>query len=109
MILKVPVRILTLNNVRRRGISYEVSWAAERIPPMSVYLLLLDQPAKKTPIGAIPNIAIMYNIDNSGFVAYIPLDRGIRPKISNVVETIRNGATSKINLSARLLLEFLLI
>ena len=35
-------------------------------------MLLLDQPAKNTPIGAIPKIAIIYKIDNSGFVAVVP-------------------------------------
>ena len=58
IMLKVPVKIATDNNVRRSGISYAVNCAAERIPPINVYLLLEDQPAKNTPIGAIPKIAI---------------------------------------------------
>jgi hypothetical protein len=56
--LNVPERMATDKSVSKRGISYAVSCAAERIPPINVYLLLDDHPAKKTPIGAIPKIAI---------------------------------------------------
>ena len=101
MMLNVPLSIATDNSVSRSGISYAVSCAADLIPPINVYLLLDDQPAKKTPIGAIPKMAIAYKIDKSGFVAYIPLDNGIIPRINSVDETIKNGDTSKINLSAR--------
>ena len=46
-----------------------MSWAAERIPPINVYLLFDAQPAKNTPRGAIPNIAIMKSSESSGLAA----------------------------------------
>ena len=66
-----------------------------------MYLLFDDHPAKKTPRGAIPNIAKANKTDNSGFAPYIPPESGIIPKIIIVDEITRNGASSKITLSAR--------
>ena len=56
--LNVPDNTATDKSVNNNGISYAVSCAADLIPPIKVYLLLEDQPAKKTPIGAMPKIAI---------------------------------------------------
>ena len=66
-----------LRTVIKRGISYAVNCAAERIPPIRVYLLLEDQPAKNTPNGATPKIAIMKIKERSGFAAQICGPNGI--------------------------------
>ncbi len=58
MMLNVPERMATDSSVKSSGISYAVNCAAERMPPMRVYLLLEDQPAKNTPMGAIPKMAM---------------------------------------------------
>ena len=66
MTLNVPLMTQTPSTVMSRGISYAVSWAADLIPPMSVYLLFDAQPAKKTPSGATPKMAIMKMTESSG-------------------------------------------
>ena len=69
MMLNEPLSTATPRTVMSRGISYAVSWAAERIPPIKVYLLLEAHPAKKTPSGATPKIAIMKRRESSGLAA----------------------------------------
>ena len=71
MMLKEPLRTAMPSTVTNNGISYAVSWAADLIPPINVYLLLEAQPAKKTPSGATPKIAIMNINDRSGFAAHM--------------------------------------
>ena len=100
MMLNDPLKIATPRTVISRGISYAVSWAADLIPPIKVYLLLDDQPAKKTPSGAIPKIAIMKSRDSSGFAAQICGPNGINAKTIIVVARMITGAISKTNLSA---------
>ena len=56
MMLKVPVKIATDNNVSKRGSRKQL--IVQQTGTINVYLLLEDQPAKNTPIGAIPEIAI---------------------------------------------------
>ena len=70
-ILNDPLTTAIERTVISSGISYAVNCAADRIPPMRVYLLLDAQPAKKTPRGAIPKIAIKKRRDKSGFAAQI--------------------------------------
>ena len=57
--LNEPLITAMLRTVIRRGISYAVNCAAERIPPIIEYLLLEAQPDVKTPIGAMENAAII--------------------------------------------------
>ena len=69
MTLKEPLMTHTPSTVMSRGISYAVSWAADLIPPMRVYLLFDAHPAKKTPSGATPKMAIMNTTESSGLAA----------------------------------------
>ena len=69
MKFRLPLNTQTASTVISNGISYAVNWAALLIPPNSVYLLLDDQPAKKTPRGATPKTAKAKSTDNSGLAA----------------------------------------
>ena len=73
----------------RSGISYAVNCAALLIPPSKVYLLFEDQPAKNTPSRAIQNIANANRTDSAGFAPYIPLAKGIIPRIIIVEDITR--------------------
>jgi hypothetical protein len=45
--------------LRSNGISYDINWAADLIPPIIEYLLFEAQPEVKIPIGAIEKAAII--------------------------------------------------
>ena len=67
------------------GISYAISCAAERIPPMSVYLLLQAHPVVKTPIGAIEKAAITTNSPSGADEAAMRGEKGTNTR-SRILE-----------------------
>src|SRR2546428_12246463 len=77
-----------------------MSWAAARIPPISVYLLFDDHPAIRMPRGARENAARMNRRLMGTFAMTNPSLNGNAAKIITVEEAIRTGAVWNIAESA---------
>src|SRR3990170_7246385 len=85
---------------RRRWISYAMSCAAARIPPISVYLLFDAHPAMRIPRGARENAARMNRRLNGTSAMRNPSLNGRAAKIRIVDEAMRTGAVWNIGESA---------
>ena len=97
---RLPEYMRRATTARRSGISYAISCAAARMPPMRLYLLFDAHPAIKIPSGAIENAARMKRRLSGMFAITNPSLNGRAAKIITVDDAIRTGAVWNIAESA---------
>src|SRR3954449_5306126 len=101
---RVPAAIAALDAASTNGSSYAISCAAARTPPISAYLLALDQPAMSTPMMPTLTKASATNRPMSRLVALpqLPGPTGITTRTSRYGRSATNGASSNTRRSAAL-------